>query len=226
MCRSRCESMGFLITCDTFDSTARGVNGNLDLFKIVFSTQEALSVPSKCSDWGIANLFKQGSLFLPSTLGLTWLKHGLGHSPHLVANTTSQMRELLAQEPVFLFPLCMMSRADDLSKPHWLAPERPAGTLTRAYFLCQKKNKNQTQCEIKTSLALIWGCCSSHYASDDWCGACASRRPMKKLASNFYFSCVLWGFKQESQLMGGCRQIFLKTVKFHAYKRWFETLNY
>lgn len=224
MCRSRCESMGFLVTCDTFESKARGVNGNLDLFKIVFSTQEALSVPSKCSDWGLANHFKQGSLFLPSTPGLTWLKHGLGHSPHLVANTTSQMRELLAQEPVFPFPSLHDVESRRSVKASLISPRETCRNAHTCLFVMLKKN--QTQCEIKTSLALIWGCCSSHYASDDWCGACASRRPMKKLASNFYFSCVLWGFKQELQLMGGCRQIFLKTVKIHAFKRWFETINY
>lgn len=144
MCRSRCESMGFLVTCDTFDSKARGVNGNLDLFKIVFSTQEALSVPSKCSDWGIANLFKQGSLFLPSTLGLTWLKHGLGHSPHLVANTTSQMRELLAQEPVFPFPSLHDVESRRSVKASLISPRETCRNAHTCLFFMSKINKSDT----------------------------------------------------------------------------------
>lgn len=42
-------------------------NGNGNLFKIVFSTQRAFGLPSKCCVWGMANRFKHGfSFLLPS----------------------------------------------------------------------------------------------------------------------------------------------------------------
>lgn len=49
----------------------------IDLFQMVFSPRRVLSLSSKCCDGGVANHFKQGFLFLPSSLGLTWLEHGL-----------------------------------------------------------------------------------------------------------------------------------------------------
>lgn len=128
------------VWCIWLQSQSRGVNGNLDWFKIVFSTQEALSVPSKCSDWGIANHFKQGSLFLPSTLGLTWLKHGLGHSPHL-ANTTSQMRELLAQEPVFPFPSLHDVESRRSVKASLISPRETCRNAHTCLFVMLKKKK-------------------------------------------------------------------------------------
>ncbi len=81
---------GFLITSDMYNFRLLGQNGNVDLFKMVFSTQRGFSLSSKCCDWGMANHFKQGFLFLPSSLGLTWLEHGfvLVSSP-LVADAPS-----------------------------------------------------------------------------------------------------------------------------------------
>lgn len=46
--QSELDIHGFLITPDVLDSKPQGQNGNVDLFRMVFSTQRALSLPSKC----------------------------------------------------------------------------------------------------------------------------------------------------------------------------------
>ena len=130
---SELDIHGFLITSDVLDSKPQGQNGNVDLLRMVFSTQRALSLPSKCCNWGMANHFNQGFLFLPSSLGLTRLEHGF-----VLSSRSSP------------FSAHVVSTTDALSGSHWLVPERPAEPLAHASVLCFEN----TQRDPKSAPAL------------------------------------------------------------------------
>lgn len=130
---------------------------------------ESLSLSSKCCDWDMANHFKQGFLFLPSSLGLTWLEHGFVLvSSSLIADGPSQLAAAQSSH----FSLHMVSTADS----HWLVPKRPVETLIHAFLLCLK-TKSLTQNQpgpprnagvfLIVYLELIM---TGNIQATDWCG--------------------------------------------------------
>ena len=126
---SELDIHGFLITSDVLDSKPQGQNGNVDLLRMVFSTQRALSLPSKCCNWGMANHFNQGFLFLPSSLGLTRLEHGFVLSSLLAAP-----RQLSAATPPSLSFLCSRGIDNRRSVRISLISPRETSGASRARF--------------------------------------------------------------------------------------------
>lgn len=163
-------------------------NGNVDLFKMVFSTQRALGLPSKCCDWGMANHLIQGFSFPLSSPGLTWLEHGF--CPQLVSPRRKSTQPALCT-PVISFLSSHAIEKQTLSESCWLVPKRPEEMLKLASLLClktQSVTQNQPWLQRITGIFLIVS--GTHHAG----------KKKKKSKSNYW---LMWNI---SGLLGATVQ--------------------